>query len=65
MKKSKDKVIIPDTIYYYLLSWNEEDCWNTIQIMFDCKRLADLNKDQIASLFEVASKRDLEALRAR
>lgn len=63
MKYSKDKKLIHDHVYYYLLAWNEANGWQAIQEMFNCKKLADLSKEQITLLFELAANSDLLILK--
>lgn len=61
------KTLIDDTEvsargYYYLLDWNDQDEWKTIQALFGTCKLCELEKHQYIQLFEVATRVDLKRL---
>lgn len=55
MKQSKDEKDINSRIWYYLLSWNDEDNWHTIYKMFETMKLSELTEEQIIRLFDIAT----------
>lgn len=60
MKITSDNKEIPSRIWYYLLDWNENDKWNTIQLLYNKNKLKDLTKSQILNLLYVAAKIDIK-----
>ena len=61
------KTLIDDTevtarTYYYLLDWNERDCWKTIYDIAKTFKLCELEIEQYTKLFKIATQSDLNEL---
>lgn len=62
-KQSIDGYIIADRVWYYLLHFNDDDNWKTIERMFGGDvGLHKRTKQQIQELFDIATKQDLHDL---
>lgn len=57
-KFTKDGKRVPSRCWYYLLAWNDEDKWNTLHELYNCKRLGDLTEKEFYNLLVVAATAD-------
>ena len=62
MKTLADGTVVCARVYYYLLDWNEQDGWKSMNREFGVAQLCLLTIEQYAKLFEIATKSDLENL---
>lgn len=65
MKELIDYSEVPARGYYYLLDWNERDERKTITRLFNTNKLCELELSQYITLFEFATKRDIEELKIK
>ena len=62
MKTLSDGIEVSARSYYFLLDWNESNCWKYMYDNFQCKRLCDLNIVQYKQLFERAVMYELKSM---
>ena len=58
MKKTVDGVAQLPRIWYYLLDYNDQNNWETIEFLYKTNKLSELTDAQFKNLFYVASQQD-------
>jgi len=58
MKQLIDGIEVPESVYYYLLDFNERYNWEYLRNVLNKERLCDLNIDEFRKMFEHATWHD-------
>lgn len=63
MKKTVDGESVSARSWYFLLDWNENDNWQTIDHQFKTTKLSELRKEQFIALFRIAVNQELAIMK--
>jgi len=54
MKELNDGTKVPARCWYYLLEFGDQDNWDTLNILYKCRKLEELTKSQFYNYLAVA-----------